>query len=253
MSDLVTAAEIDDTTPKFRYPAGSQIEKVYKIGLEIRARVKKLDQYGVKAVDMVDSIEHLLKDAEALCDADGFEAFKKSYCDGLSKSRTYELLAIRDGRKTLEEIREAGRLRVAKHREAKRVTEKDSVTSLPAQVNGQAVDVGELGPAAQEQIAKALEAGACPCPMCNEQHDIKAASPSAPMFDYDPSDDPETQPGDSEEVIRRRGFLFRAAESAAMACADIDNLPIDNEMRAAAKAAADDWNAVVERLGMTRH
>ena len=169
---------------------------------------------------MVNSIEHLIKDAEALCDADGFEAFKKSYCDELSKSRTYELLAISAGRKTIEEIREADTgIGVAKHRKAKRVTEKDSVTSLPAQVNGQAVDLGELGPAAQERIAKALEPGACPCPMCNEQHDIKAAPPSAPMFDYDPKGDPETQPGESEEVIRRRGFLFRAAEFAAMACA----------------------------------
>ena len=90
MSELVTAEEIEDAT-RFRYPAGSQIEKLYNIGLEIRARVKKLDQYGVKAVDMVDLIEHLLKDAEALCDADGFEAFKKTYCSELGQSRTYEL------------------------------------------------------------------------------------------------------------------------------------------------------------------
>ena len=73
--------------------------------------------------------------------------------------------------------------------------------------------------------------------------------PSAPTFDYDPADDPEIQPGNSREVIRRRGFLFRAAESAAMACVDkLDNLPIDNEMRAVAKAAADEWNAVVAKL-----
>jgi hypothetical protein len=106
---------------------------------------------------MVDSIEHLLKDAEALCDANGFEAFKKTYCIELGKSRAYELLAIRDGRKTLEEIRSDTRKRVAKHRAAKSCNgQVDSVTSLPVKVNGQAVDLGELGPAARAQIAEAI-------------------------------------------------------------------------------------------------
>jgi len=109
-------------------------DRLKDIGREIKARVGKLDQLGGKTVDMIDSIDHLLADAEKLCDPAGFtfEAFKKTYCPELGQSRTYELLAIRDGRKTLEEIRAETRKRVAKYRgAAKDVTEKDSVTRQP--------------------------------------------------------------------------------------------------------------------------
>ena len=43
-------------------------------------------------------------------------------------------------------------------------------------VNGHPMDIGRLGPAAQEQIAEAIgaeaapEAARCPCPMCDEPH-----------------------------------------------------------------------------------
>jgi hypothetical protein len=109
-------------------------DRLKDIGREIKARVGKLDQLGGKTVDMIDSIDHLLAAAEKLCDPAGFtfEAFKKTYCPELGQSRTYELLAIRDGRKTLEEIHAETRKRVAKYREAaKDVTEKDSVTRQP--------------------------------------------------------------------------------------------------------------------------
>jgi hypothetical protein len=101
------------------------------IGREIKARVGKLNQLGGKAVDQVDSINHLLGEAEKLCDPAGFTfaAFKKSHCPELGQSRIYELLAIRDGRKTLEEIRADTRKRVAKHREGKRDVTENSVTS----------------------------------------------------------------------------------------------------------------------------
>jgi hypothetical protein len=99
-------------------------------------------------------------------------------------------------------------------------------------INGQSVNTDAFSDAAKKQIEDVIAklptswepppadesaevVVLCPCPMCNKQHAIKAeapAPPSAPMFDYDPKDDPETQPGDSEEVIRRRGFLFRAAD-----------------------------------------
>ena len=82
---------------------------------------------------MVDTIDHLLADAEKLCGPAGltFEDFKKTYCPELGRSRTYEVLAIQDGRKTIEEIRAATRKRVAKHRA--NVTDKPSVTSDPAE------------------------------------------------------------------------------------------------------------------------
>jgi hypothetical protein len=111
--------------------AAADVIKLQEIGREITARVAALDKHGEKSVNLVDSINSLLEQAEVLCgDPEDFAAFKRTYCPKLGQSRTYELLAIKEGRKTLEEIREAGRLRVAKHRASKRdVTESDSVTS----------------------------------------------------------------------------------------------------------------------------
>jgi hypothetical protein len=126
---LVTQADIVDGA---RREVVAAIDILGRLGHEIRVRVNKLNHLGGKTVDMVDSIDHLLADAEKLCDPGGFAAFKKIHCPELAKSRTYELLAVQDGRKTLNQIRAATRQRVAKHRSAKRVTEKDSVTALPA-------------------------------------------------------------------------------------------------------------------------
>jgi hypothetical protein len=130
--------------------------RLEQIGREITARVKKLDNFGAKAVDHVDSIDHLLGEAEKLCKtSEIFEAFKQRHCPGLGQSRTYELLAIKEGRKSLEDIRALTRARVNKHRATKKhVTEKPSVTLT----NGQSVDPNELGAAAQSQITNALAA-----------------------------------------------------------------------------------------------
>jgi hypothetical protein len=156
----LTAADIE-REPKPRFGT-SDICRLHSIGREIRVRVEKLNQIGAKAVDMVDSINCLLREAEPLCDPDGFVAFKQRYCPDLGRSRMYELLAVEQGRKTVEQIRASGRERVAKHRAAQRtVTDNESVTANVSsagnkvRVNGEAVRVDKLGPA-QDQIAKAL-------------------------------------------------------------------------------------------------
>jgi hypothetical protein len=128
-------AERDAKMAKQKADRGKvDFSRLENIGREIKVRVGKLDQLGGKAVDMLDSINHLLADAEKLCSPAGFtfEAFKKTYCPQLGQSRTYELLAIQEGRKSLEEIRADTRKRVTKHRAAAKqedVTENDSVTS----------------------------------------------------------------------------------------------------------------------------
>jgi hypothetical protein len=108
-------------------------KKLEAIGDEIKVRVGKIDHLGGKAVDMFDSINHLLADAEKLCGPAEitFEDFKKTYCPEFGRSWTYELLALQEGRKSLEEIRAATRKRVARHRA--NVTDKPSVTSDPAE------------------------------------------------------------------------------------------------------------------------
>jgi hypothetical protein len=136
MSDLVTAADIE------RYPEFSldlqdtPIGRLFSLGWNIEARLGKVDQYGAKAADMAISAARLIDEAKKLCDSEGFAAFKRFHCPSLAKSRTYELLAIESGTKTVEEIRAATRERVAKHRAEKKahVTEQHSVTSLPSTV-----------------------------------------------------------------------------------------------------------------------
>jgi hypothetical protein len=118
--------------------AGTHLADLQRIGREIRARVERLDRIGAKAVNMAASINHLLGQAEALCTPEGFVAFKQCYCPELGRSRIYELIAIEQGRKTVEQVRAAGRARVAKHRKARAmviasppVTDRESVTADP--------------------------------------------------------------------------------------------------------------------------
>jgi hypothetical protein len=136
-------------------------ERLLQIGREIAARVEKLDKIGVKAVDHVDSIKHLLAEAEKLCEtAEVFETFKQTHCPNLGRSRTYELLAIEEGRKSLEDIRASTRARVTKHRAAakRHVTDKSSVT---AAINGQSISTDGFGEAAKKQV-EAVIAGLPP-------------------------------------------------------------------------------------------
>jgi hypothetical protein len=162
MSNLVTAADIERELEYRPDLNGTPIGRLFSLGWNIEARLEKVDQYGAKAADMAISARQLIDEAKKLCDSEGFAAFKLRHCPSLAKSRTYELLAIESGTKTVEEIRAATRDRVAKHRAEKkaRVTEKDSVTSpilKVVTVNGQPMDMDRLGPAAQEQIAAAVE------------------------------------------------------------------------------------------------
>jgi hypothetical protein len=141
-------------------------KKLQDIGREITARVAALDKHGEKSVNLIDSINSLLDQARTLCESpEDFAAFKQTYCPKLGQSRTYELLAIREGRKTLEEIRETGRLRVAKHRATKRdVTERDSVTSetrtdgkvrkKPAAAAGNGVDPADTAEQRKATVAE---------------------------------------------------------------------------------------------------
>jgi hypothetical protein len=106
-------------------------DRLEQIGRETTVRVEKLDELGVKAVDQVDSIDYLLAEAEKPCETtDAFAAFNQKRCPDLGRSRTYEVLAIREGRKSRKEIHALTRARVAKHRAGKKaVADKPSVTA----------------------------------------------------------------------------------------------------------------------------
>ena len=101
-----------------------------EIGKQIAARVKIMRSYDAaakekaghdlrKAQDERDAINNvLLAQARAKCEEAGesFEKFRNQYCPDLSRSRLYVLLAIADGRKTVERDRAEKRESVAKSR-----------------------------------------------------------------------------------------------------------------------------------------
>jgi len=137
-------------------------ERLEQIGREITALVTKLDKVG--GIDYRDSINQLLEEAAGLCDNESaFESFKEAHCPNLKQSRTYELLSIEQGRKTVEEVRDATRRRVAKHRASKKeaVTESDSVTSnsasLALAIQKQADDVVAKLPASWDTAEESAE------------------------------------------------------------------------------------------------
>ena len=119
-------AEKADAEAK-RATAKAELEE---IGKQIAARVKIMRDYDAaaekkaghelrKAQDERDTIHNvLLVQARAKCKEAGesFEKFRKQYCPDLSRSRLYAVLAIADGRKTVEQDRAEKRESVAKSR-----------------------------------------------------------------------------------------------------------------------------------------
>jgi hypothetical protein len=110
-----------------RAAAKAELEE---LGKQIAARVKIMQDYDAsahekaghdlrKAQDERDTINKvLLVQARAKCKEAGesFERFRKRYCPDLSRSRLYAVLAIADGRKTVEQDRAEKRESVAKSR-----------------------------------------------------------------------------------------------------------------------------------------
>ena len=102
----LTAAEIEEDCPA----------RLQQIGREITERLKKADKQTELADNNVIAVDQLLAEARELCDADGFDAFRKQYCPALGRSRAYAVLAITAGKKTVEQDRAESRVRQAKKR-----------------------------------------------------------------------------------------------------------------------------------------
>jgi hypothetical protein len=171
-------------------------DRLEQIGREITSRVEKLDKLGTKAVDQVDSIGQLLAEAEKLCDTpEAFEAFKQKHCPDLGRSRTYELLAVKEGRKSLEDIRASTKARVAKHRAGtKAVTDNSSVTAIAGprnsadehQAAGESDNQAEAGTELDDPLV--IKTG-------NERYDVEASpgfdSKIRPIFQGAIKNDPD--------------------------------------------------------------
>jgi hypothetical protein len=128
--------------------------RLQEIGKQIEARVVKVAMYQGKAIDMFDSIGRLLDEAKEFCDTSGFDAFKRTCCPTLGKTRAYEMLAIASGKKALEDVRAEIRERVRKHR-ANKTGRRHSVTVTEKS----GPDVAEGAPA---ELASSDAAGIVP-------------------------------------------------------------------------------------------
>jgi hypothetical protein len=108
----ITAEQVENCCP----------DELQELAKRISVQYEKARRYEEKADQHDRSIgQHLAKAREA-CDEGAFNAFREKFCPYLGKSRVYELLAIGENRKSLEETRKTNRERVAKHRAAKSIT-----------------------------------------------------------------------------------------------------------------------------------
>ena len=107
----VTAAQIEKAVGW-----GGLSPRLQDIGKEINARLAKADTAFEQAENHKIAINQLLEEAKALCDEGGFKLFRETFCPTLGKSRSYELLAIAAGRRTIEQTKTRSRERQTKHR-----------------------------------------------------------------------------------------------------------------------------------------
>ena len=180
-----------------RATAKAELEE---IGKQIAARFKIMRDYDAsaeekaghelrKAQDERDTINNvLLVQARAKCKEAGesFEKFRKQYCPDLSRSRLYAVLAIADGRKTVEQDRTEKRESVAKSR-AKVVSSTSAVGDTPrvprvATPNGTTLDTSAFSPKSKipgndvdtEASAEARKAAASEPEPCDTGADVSA-------------------------------------------------------------------------------
>ena len=153
-------AEAKKAKAEAKRTAKAELEE---IGKQIAARVTIMRDYDAaaeekaghdlrKAQDERDTINSvLLVQARAKCKEAGesFEKFRKQYCPDLSRSRLYTVLAIADGRKTVEQDRAEKRGSVAKSRA--KVSSTSAVGDTPrvprvATPNGTTLDTSGFRP-----------------------------------------------------------------------------------------------------------
>jgi hypothetical protein len=136
--------------------------RLQEIGREIKERIGKFNQLDAQCMAEFEAVAPLMNEAVALCggeDAPRFAKFKQEYCGNVvSRSRLYELLAIKSGAKTEDEVRAASRTRAKRSRARKKakgnVTDSESVTFG----NGEKADIDGWGAKAKEQLKPTADA-----------------------------------------------------------------------------------------------
>src|SRR6516165_599126 len=104
-----TAAQVEHDCPKL-------LQDLQK---RIAAHLDKASKYDEKAEQHRTSAGQLFAQVQKAFDEGGFAAFHEKFFSNLGRSRTYELLAIGTGKKSVEEVRASTRERVARYRASK--------------------------------------------------------------------------------------------------------------------------------------
>ena len=113
-----TAAQVKENYPK----------QLRDLGEQAAAHLSEACTHKEKYEQHLEDAKQILDQVRDLCDDSGFAAFydlfHETFCPNVGRSRTYELLAITTGKKTIENTRADTRERVRRHR----AKQKESVT-----------------------------------------------------------------------------------------------------------------------------
>src|SRR5260370_5804546 len=90
--------------------------RLQEIGRTITAQLAKADKATERADNHLITVNQLIAEARALCDSDGFDAFRETFCPTLGRSRAYAVLAITAGKRTIDQDRAESRKRQANKR-----------------------------------------------------------------------------------------------------------------------------------------
>jgi hypothetical protein len=177
---------------------------------------------------------------------------RNRYCPELGKSRMYELLAIKDGRATIEEIRAATRKRVAKHRAAEKdVTEKDSVTSEIPNVGSRTDTKGRKQPAKKSKPDTATESTRQE--ILNPTAEESAAERKAVYAAAEPSQG-ECPDCETEQDFWERSFGNLAGDAISMRAfwkrqfGDWEKFEVTSELVTLAEQAAEAWTKLAASI-----
>jgi hypothetical protein len=113
-----------------------RVAALYKSMREFEAHAEEKAGFELtKAAEKRAALEQALVEARELCKAAGenFKAFQEKYAPNYKRTRLYQVLAIADGRKTVEDVREENRGRKRRQRAGKSVRDKSDVTDKAAE------------------------------------------------------------------------------------------------------------------------
>jgi hypothetical protein len=197
----ITAAQIMENCPA----------KLTELGQHIAAHLEKAERCDQKADDHRLTAGRLLAQAKELCDDGGFIAFHERFCPNLGRSRTYDLLAIASGKKSVEEIRADNAERNRRLRARKKLAEGTvrHVTETPAIVHIESNETLSRVPTVVEADVVPLQRAASR-PMSPDEF-IDRVFPQLEVWRITLAEMAESNPAGARECVQRIAAELNAA------------------------------------------